>query len=458
MKENQAGIRTLICLCLLLCVRPLSAESTRFALGLGEAVGSNILLWSFNRWVTRADYAMIDGASIQQNLESQWVWDQDSFAVNHLGHPYQGSVYYSAARSSGNSFTESFAITALSSLQWELFMETETPSWNDLLVTSITGSALGEMLYRLSYQVRSSSDEMGAGRTAAAFLLSPGSSLNSALLGSIPGERRRLRGYMGFSLGYGGGTISLLSPKREFGESRGLSSNYLFGLEYGDPADGFSSAFDLFALNGSIGVNFGGELFVSFFSEGMIDGRLFPLPNSSSYSLFGAYLHYDVIYNKLINLSSNGIGIGWEERKELGESWNFRGGVRGNLVFLGASDIFYLKYKDLYEAPPEDERRNYSLSSGLNMKLSLSLYKEDISIDCRYSFYALDIIKGSVPEGGSAGTELVGACQISLRKLINRQWYIGGDLRFFHKESLYQDLRSLEESLIAGSISLGKVL
>ena len=34
-------------------------------------------------------------------LHGPWVVDQDAFAVNQFGHPYQGSMYYGFARSAG---------------------------------------------------------------------------------------------------------------------------------------------------------------------------------------------------------------------------------------------------------------------------------------------------------------------------------------------------------------------
>src|SRR5690349_1021104 len=35
------------------------------------------------------------------NMEQGWVWDLDDFVVNQIGHPYQGSNYYSAGRANG---------------------------------------------------------------------------------------------------------------------------------------------------------------------------------------------------------------------------------------------------------------------------------------------------------------------------------------------------------------------
>ena len=117
---------------------------------IGEMLFSNAALVLFNRFVLKKDYAMISFDSMYKNLTNKWVWDQDEFSVNHIGHPYQGSFYYTAARSNGLNPWWSFLNTVAGSVTWELFCETETPSMNDLIVTTMGGFSLGEMLHRLS--------------------------------------------------------------------------------------------------------------------------------------------------------------------------------------------------------------------------------------------------------------------------------------------------------------------
>src|SRR5690606_4394442 len=41
------------------------------------------------------------------NMQDGWEWDLDDFLVNQIGHPYQGSNYFSAGRSNGLNFFES---------------------------------------------------------------------------------------------------------------------------------------------------------------------------------------------------------------------------------------------------------------------------------------------------------------------------------------------------------------
>ena len=67
------------------------------------------------------------------NMQQGWVWDLDDFAVNQIGHPYQGSNYFNAGRANGLSFYESAALTAFGSATWEFFGETNHASLNDFI-------------------------------------------------------------------------------------------------------------------------------------------------------------------------------------------------------------------------------------------------------------------------------------------------------------------------------------
>ncbi len=84
------------------------------------------------------------------------VFDKDRAAVNYLGHPYFGMNFYLAARNYGESPLYSFLFSALSSTAFEYFIESwsEQPSIQDLLITPIVGSILGELVYRATQEMR----------------------------------------------------------------------------------------------------------------------------------------------------------------------------------------------------------------------------------------------------------------------------------------------------------------
>lgn len=88
------------------------------------------------------------------NMKHGWVWDLDDFEVNQIGHPYQGNNYFTSGRANGLSFYESAALTAFGSGTWEYFGETNLPSVNDFINTTLGGIALGEMFHRAAWMVR----------------------------------------------------------------------------------------------------------------------------------------------------------------------------------------------------------------------------------------------------------------------------------------------------------------
>jgi hypothetical protein len=435
--------------------------SISFAVGIGETLFSNTLLWGFNRYVHHADYAMISSASISDNFTKPWVWDQDSFAVNHLGHPYQGSVYFSSARSAGNDFFTSASIGMLGSLSWELFMENERPSLNDLIVTTIGGTTLGEMLYRLSDLLLFGEEGQlhlpNLARKIGAFVMNPAKSINQSIFPDRTPIIAPISGSFFLSAGYSLIHVDQLDPRANYLSDDGIETNYQVDLHYGDPFYGtLAEPFSTFSLKGSFGSDLGNRVLLTFFSEGVLKGwRLYGKEIENRHTI-GIFLHYDVIYNRFINLSSNAIGFGWLQQRPLNDAWSFSSDIHTAFVFMGASDLMYLKYQDLYGSPPSYERRNYSLGLGANIKLGFSLNRRQrLFFDLDYSFYGLSIIDDSVPEGGSSGEEFIGNVSLLGRLMMSDSWFLGIQGRLYHKESFYKDLRDMDAmyhdySLIAG--------
>ncbi len=121
------------------------------------------------------------------------VLDEDNFFLNWVMHPYFGAVYYQAMRGSGYNWRISFLYSAVAStFYWEYGIESlaEVPSTQDLLITPLVGSALGEGFHWARKKIKSSEDRiMGSlflGRTSL-FLLDPLNEVHDIFL------RRRIR-------------------------------------------------------------------------------------------------------------------------------------------------------------------------------------------------------------------------------------------------------------------------
>lgn len=83
-------------------------------------------------------------------------WDHDLFIFNFVLHPYAGAVYFMAARTCGFNFWQSMLYSAaISTLGWEFGIEAcmERPSYQDIFITPLVGSMIGEGFYRLKRMI-----------------------------------------------------------------------------------------------------------------------------------------------------------------------------------------------------------------------------------------------------------------------------------------------------------------
>ena len=78
-------------------------------------------------------------------------WDHDNPIFNYVLHPYAGAAYFMCARTNGFNFWQSMLYSAaISTIGWEFGIEAcmERPSIQDIFVTPLVGSILGEGFYR----------------------------------------------------------------------------------------------------------------------------------------------------------------------------------------------------------------------------------------------------------------------------------------------------------------------
>lgn len=83
-------------------------------------------------------------------------WDHDKFMFNYVLHPYAGAAYFMGARSCGFNFYQSLLYASIiSNIGWEFGIEAfmERPSYQDLFITPLVGSAVGECFYRVKRHI-----------------------------------------------------------------------------------------------------------------------------------------------------------------------------------------------------------------------------------------------------------------------------------------------------------------
>lgn len=135
-------------------IKLLRAEALVFPLqaatmGIFAALPSSISNWDAEKWKV-----------LDKNLVRAWttppVMDKDAWYVNGVMHPISGATYYSALRSQGGTRLQSFIYATIQSTVWEYIIESivEQPSIQDLILTPIVGSVVGELTHLATMRMR----------------------------------------------------------------------------------------------------------------------------------------------------------------------------------------------------------------------------------------------------------------------------------------------------------------
>ncbi len=254
-----------------------------------------------------------DPHSFWRNVSGRWVYDVDPFGTNELQHPYQGSVSFAAARSTGAGFYASFLYALGGSLLWEWAGETEPVSINDQWTTTMGGTLLGETLVRLAAMVLDGGGARpGPWREGAAALLSPSTGLNRL----IGGNRWREPGLSG-NPWYGelrlAGAVRGVSADADVPLARTgvaeLSARITCGPPAGDwrfrkPFDHFDAQLGLVATGPSSSPG----AFMTLLLRGLVLGTSYGA--GTSRGLWGLFAHYDYMSPEIFRVSSSGVGLG----------------------------------------------------------------------------------------------------------------------------------------------------
>lgn len=138
-------------------------------------------------------------------------WDHDNPIFNYVLHPYAGAAYFMSARSQGFNFWQSMLYSAcISTIGWEFGIEAfmERPSYQDLVVTPVVGSVVGELFYRLKRHIVSHDYRLAGSPVLGnivAFMIDP----VNEVIGLFRGNNAR-KLHLGRHGGYGGIESSLL--------------------------------------------------------------------------------------------------------------------------------------------------------------------------------------------------------------------------------------------------------
>ena len=102
------------------------------------------------------DWAQDALRNLKRAFTTTPVWDKDDWPLNYIGHPIAGSYYYNALRSQNATRFQSFLFSTAQSFIWEYIIEgvAEKPSTQDLIITPVVGSLLGETTHMITMNMR----------------------------------------------------------------------------------------------------------------------------------------------------------------------------------------------------------------------------------------------------------------------------------------------------------------
>jgi hypothetical protein len=199
-------------------------DDKNVALPIAETVFFNATVWAIDHYALDEDFARVSMSTIAANLRGGWSFDTDDFQTNEALHSYMGSVYHTAARSSGWSFPEALALDFGGSLAWKVAGENTRPSINDQITTTIGGAILGEVLFRVSRLVLDRPHRVGFVRWIAAAAVAPAVPVNDFLLhGMITDPDPPRQRYLG-RVSFGASTFAAAART---GDEKGAPSGFV---------------------------------------------------------------------------------------------------------------------------------------------------------------------------------------------------------------------------------------
>lgn len=449
-----------------------------------ETAGFNICLWAFDRYALKGHYAYISWNTIKENFKHGFEWDDDHLHTNMFDHPYNGSIFFNAGRSNGFNFWQSELFAIGGSAMWEMFMEKEYPSTNDIIATPIGGAALGEVLYRTSDLIlddRSSGGER-FGRELAAFLVDPMKGINRIVTGAAWKKRATSGRQFGIppisvELSLGGRYLSLI--ENDEGSRAGAVAE--INIEYGDrfaestkaPYDYFSFLMELQGLKSQ-----------PLLSRVEIIGRLLSkeIVEKKDMDLnVGLYQHFDFFDSDTIRPERNAAYFPCSVPYKMGSPASIGGGAMfryaptklmsfdgylhlNGVILAGVLTDFYRDY-----------HRNYNWGSGFSVKAGLNwaLSDDRISVRIANQFYKIYTWSGYdanydwslTPEGkpvdvqGDASHSSFNHLEASINYRLWKRLFLTGGIDFYSRRTEYTDMSMrLGNTIISSPIVNSKQL
>ena len=387
-----------------------------------EIIGFDFLLNRYNRRFSGTSDYDVSGASIRRNLRGPWVVDNDPFKVNQFAHPFQGSLYHGAGRSTGLNYWEAAALTFAGSALWEIAGEQTAPARNDQIASGIAGSFLGEPLFRMAHlMLKNRSAVPYAWREWAAAAISPAVGLNRLVYGSRfddafadhdPVYYSRLR--IGTDHATSDATGTSTAFKRNAAEVD-------FALDYGlpgKPGYTYKRPFDYFSFKAVVSGANGME---NLTTSGLLVGTDYAVGDNYR-GVWGLYGNYDYLAPQIFHLSTTALSLG-----TTGQWWLSQGLA---LQGTGLAGIGYSAASTLHGVA-NDRDYHYGMAPRLGLALRL-IAGERASADLSAQTYLLGRVANR-----SAGHDDISRADAAFTWRIQAHHAIGVKYVWSHRSANY---------------------
>ncbi|MGZ6971946.1 MAG: DUF3943 domain-containing protein, partial [Thermoanaerobaculia bacterium] len=346
-----------------------------FWLASAEILSLEVIPYTQNRYLNHEDYALISWISIRDNLQSGLKFDSDKFTTNQLGHTVSGALFFNAPRTNGYSFWESAPFVLAGSYVWEIVFETQKPSLNDLVNTTLGGMVSGETTYRLSQMLlddRARGGERVLRETAAA-LLNPTQMVTRLGTGDLWAVRTRRGDYLapsGFVAETDVGWRHFVSSRRADPDQALLTLN----LRYGDPFErAVSRPFDSFEASLDVSAP-SSALLTHVELRGLLGGWDLDPGSPGGRHVLGFFMDFDYTNNDARVFSSQSFRFGLLALRPVGKRVQLRDEV------LGAGAPLVALQNDHPDAGNLLVGRKYDYGPGAAFFTAVRLRREELDI------------------------------------------------------------------------------
>lgn len=428
----------------------------------------NLGLSSYNRWVLGSGWAQTGWEEWDHFWERELKWDDDWYWTNFVLHPYQGSLYYMSARGSNLNAFESMIVTTIGSGIWEYLCETNAPSKNDMVYTTVGAFAVGEMLYRLSCATDGKS-------RAAGFIINPMRLWTEFATRQKPknphGNIYELSFRANAGSTFGHTAILGSSPrvnKDDFDRTEvypihaGIDAYVVYNDPYTNDSNTPYNQFELrFAGNVGKGSGTGSDCAfkdldkllmynIEVESNGMLWSRS-PVFAENVDTTLGLVMEYDFDWHSYYLLTSLAPGLAIKQRVNFDTS-RFEWQLHGAWVCLGTADNYYMR-RGLTTEEPEKTNRFYSYTTGVETVLKLK-YATDKGSNVSFDFhgYAMYDFYNQLKRGGATGWEYIGKGTLAGEIAVSKSILLGISDRVYVKRTCYRIYPDVFQILNSASV------